>query len=68
MLRFNQDSHHAKRALQAYLILIGLAADRKTIRYGQLAERMHYGERVARCSPSHSAASSIGVRRAGSPG
>ena len=44
MLRFDQNSHHPTRALQAYLILIGLAAERKTIRYGQLAERMHFGE------------------------
>lgn len=40
---FNKPSTHATRALQAYLILIGLAANQQTIQYRQLCKRMHFG-------------------------
>jgi hypothetical protein len=37
------DSTHATRALQAYLVLIGRAANQQTIQYRQLCEMMHFG-------------------------
>ena len=44
MLRkYAEDSTHPARAQQAYLILIAAAARRETLRYGQLAEMMHFG-------------------------
>jgi len=42
MKLFNETPHRGPRALQAYLILIGLAANRQTITYGGLARRMGY--------------------------
>ena len=41
---FQTDSHHPTRALQAYLILIGRAANQQTIQYRQLGEMMRYGD------------------------
>jgi hypothetical protein len=44
MRSFADDSHHETRALQAWQILIGRAANRQTITYGQLSEQMEgYG-------------------------
>jgi len=40
---FQSDRTPAAAALQAYLILIGRAANHQTIQYGELAERMHHG-------------------------
>jgi hypothetical protein len=40
---FQTDSTVATRAYQAYLILIGRAANQQTIQYRQLCEQMHYG-------------------------
>lgn len=42
---FSNDSRHPTRALQSYLVLIGLAWNRQTITYGQLSEnQMEYGQ------------------------
>jgi hypothetical protein len=42
---FKDDSHRKTRALQAYLVLIGLAWNRQTITYGQLSQlQMEYGK------------------------
>jgi hypothetical protein len=40
--KFGDDTHYNTRALQAYQILIGLAANRQTLTYGLLSERMSY--------------------------
>ena len=40
---FQSDRTHATAALQAYMILIGRAANQQTIQYRQLSEAMHYG-------------------------
>jgi hypothetical protein len=41
MLRkFDDDSHYETRALQIYQVLIGLAANRQTITYGSLSDKM----------------------------
>ena len=37
------NSTHATRALQIYLVLIGLAANRQTIQYRELSAIMNYG-------------------------
>lgn len=43
--RFADESHDGTRALQAYLVLIGLAWTRQTITYGQLSQnQMKYGQ------------------------
>jgi hypothetical protein len=41
---FQHNSTHATRAHQAYLILIGLAANHQTIQYRELSQKMHFGE------------------------
>jgi hypothetical protein len=40
---FEKNSTIGTRAYQAYLILIGLAANQQTIQYRQLCGKMHYG-------------------------
>ena len=40
---FQDNSTHPSRGLQAYLILIGRAAQQQTIQYRQLGDMMHYG-------------------------
>src|SRR4029077_14110375 len=43
--RFNDESATATRALQAYLVLIGLASNRQLITYGLLSKhQMEYGD------------------------
>lgn len=37
---FDEDTHYETRALQIYQILIGLAANRQTITYGLLSDKM----------------------------
>src|SRR5262249_10576217 len=42
--KFADESTYETRALQAYLILIGMSSLRQTATYGQLSEKMqHYG-------------------------
>ena len=41
--KYADESTHPARAHQAYSILIAAAARRETLRYGQLAEAMHFG-------------------------
>jgi hypothetical protein len=40
---FEDESTHATRALQIFLILVGLAAERRTITYRELSVIMSYG-------------------------
>jgi hypothetical protein len=49
--KFAANSHYNTRALQAYLILIGLAANRQTTTYAQLSEKMKYGVGPILASP-----------------
>jgi hypothetical protein len=50
--RFSDDSRIGTRALQAYLVLIGLAWNRQTITYGQLSQnQMQYGQGGILASP-----------------
>lgn len=49
---FADDSHVKTRALQAYLVLIGLAWNRQTITYGDLSQdRMEFGHGGILASP-----------------
>ena len=41
--QFQNDSTHATRALQVYMILVGCAANQQTIQYRQLGEKMRFG-------------------------
>jgi hypothetical protein len=41
--KFAENSTYESRALQAYLVLVGLASNRQTATYGQLSEKMKYG-------------------------
>ena len=46
-MTFGEDTTPFERSLQIWLILIGLAANRQTITYGELAERMGYHRNLA---------------------